>query len=101
VAEAVNGPELPFIGRADAALQLSHCGRSCIVRYFGLTDERSAWSVRLRVLAHRASPERVDGRSYIPRQLVGLDIKLRKSDLRRKDGPKKTPLVVRSAWLGQ
>ncbi|WP_073035247.1 terminase gpA endonuclease subunit [Roseovarius pacificus] len=37
--------------------------------------------------------------SYAARQLVGLDMERRESDLQRKDGPKKAPTVVKSAWL--
>lgn len=38
--------------------------------------------------------------SYAARQLVGLDMERRESDLMRKDGPKKAPpTVVKSAWL--
>jgi phage terminase large subunit GpA-like protein len=37
--------------------------------------------------------------SYAARQLVGLDMERREADLARKDGPKKAPTVVKSAWL--
>ncbi|WP_417809946.1 phage terminase large subunit family protein [Thioclava sp.] len=37
--------------------------------------------------------------SYAARQLVGLDMERRESDLARKDGPKKAPTVVKSAWI--
>lgn len=37
--------------------------------------------------------------SYAARQLVGLDMERRADDLCRKDGPRKVPTVVKSAWL--
>jgi len=39
--------------------------------------------------------------SYAARQVVGLDMERQESDLMRKDGPKKAPLVVNSAWLSR